>query len=517
MAQILAINPGGTQSATLARLARELRGHELIGADSCTIAMTAIGRRMPDLILLPPTPERGQQELLARLRQVPGGVPTITLPPVTTADPKALAEQVREILEGPKGASVQLIAAANAAIGWIRKRRASWEAAGGFAREPALEGSRRFPLEAGAPGHPRTAGVARTTPSWRVEKPGAPEPFPQWVPPPEPFEREEPSRPSFPLKISDATSGMGDFIRAWIPRLVTAGIVIALGAAGLNYWPRLRSALTMGAVVLETTPPGSQVFIDGALVGTTPMTAQLPAGPHTVEFRDSNRSRTMEVVVVARDQLVQRVDWTAKPTGSLSVSSDPTGAMILVDGKFRGTTPMTVDGLSVGTHAVVVEMPNGGSIRRTVKIAADQTTNLSEVLVAGWLAVFSPFEITISEGNRLISTDDRGRAMLSPGSHRLRFRNAALGYDEVRTVQIRPTETTTLNLVPQTTLTITSTEPAEVTIDGARVGGTPITKRRINIGTHTIVLRNGAGQQRQFTVTATSDPVQLDVDFSRPQ
>src|SRR5437763_14649593 len=106
--------------------------------------------------------------------------------------------------------------------------------------------------------------------------------------------------------------------------------------------------------------------------------------------------------------------------------------------------------------------------------------------------------------------------MIPEGRHRLRFQNRSPGYDEVRTVQIKPTETTTLNLTPQTTIGVTSNEPAEVSIDGAVVGGTPLKGHRISLGTHSIVVR-AAGGERQMSVEATSKPVQISIDFSKPQ
>src|SRR3954466_9596966 len=101
MALILAVNPGGTQSAILARVAREIPAHELIGADSCAVALTAIAQRVPALVLLPPNPPKGEPELLKRLTAVPGGVPTLKLPPPTSFDPRALADRIRERLGEP--------------------------------------------------------------------------------------------------------------------------------------------------------------------------------------------------------------------------------------------------------------------------------------------------------------------------------------------------------------------------------------------------------------------------------
>ena len=51
MALILAVNPGNRHSPTLARLARELRGCELMGAESCPVAIKAIKKRVPDVLV----------------------------------------------------------------------------------------------------------------------------------------------------------------------------------------------------------------------------------------------------------------------------------------------------------------------------------------------------------------------------------------------------------------------------------------------------------------------------------
>lgn len=532
MALILAVNPGGTQNAALGRLARELRGHELIGADSYAVAISAIQRRMPDLVLLPPKAETGQLELLTRLRDLPVGVRILRMPVVLSTDPREFADQIRDSLSRQPGeelivpgmASAQLLAAAAAMVAWIRARRATWPKTA--AREPApVEPSPVPVISLHRPATAPSGAPARMTPSSRWEMPAMPEPREQWTT----EEPEEPAFPSFPSRGAgipsksrgrkrgrDVGGQLRNSIAQMLPRAAALAVVAALAWAGFTYWPSLRTSMTTGVAVLESIPAGSQVFIDGQLVGKTPIRTELPAGPHTVEFRDGARTRTANIVVIARNQVVESVNWTAKPLGNLHVNSVPSGARLFVDGKFRGTTPTTVENLPVGSHVVLLET-SSGSVRRTVTIATGKTAELNESLVPGWLAVFSPFEVEISEGTRAITQDERGRAMLSPGSHVLRFRNQDLGYNEVRNVVINPTETTTLNLIPQTTISVTATEPAEVSIDGARVGSTPLSNRRVNLGTHTITVRNAAGQERQVTVTATSKPVQIEVDFSRPQ
>ena len=61
---------------------------------------------------------------------------------------------------------------------------------------------------------------------------------------------------------------------------------------------------------------------------------------------------------------------------------------VLVDGVFRGNTPLTVETLSLGTHAVVVETREG-SVRRTVVIEDGKTSEVTESIFSGALAICS--------------------------------------------------------------------------------------------------------------------------------
>ncbi len=133
---------------------------------------------------------------------------------------------------------------------------------------------------------------------------------------------------------------------------------------------------------------------------------------------------------------------------------------------------------------------------------------------SGWIAVSAPFDISVTSANETILLDDRGRAMLAPGKYRLRFQNNAIGYDEARSIEVRATATTTVSLLPQTTIRVRSNEPAEVLIDGTSAGETPF-NGRMAFGPHTVTVRT-AGGERQIKVAPTLKPVQLEVDFSKP-
>lgn len=306
--------------------------------------------------------------------------------------------------------------------------------------------------------------------------------------------------------------------------IVGASVAIASGVQWMRrtYGPRVSTTLatlaaqTTGAVLLESVPPGSQLFIDGRVVGTTPITVHLSQGRHLIEFRRGESIRSLEIDVTAGQSTVSRLDWTAKRTGVLRVESAPAGATVIIDGRERGVTPLETSDLTVGAHTVLIQS-EAGSVRRSVNIRVDRATEISEVLYSGWMHLSSPIEVEITQGNRALQLDEQNRVLLPPGDHELQFDNRALGYHEVRQVRVSPGETTRVVVAPaSSSLSVSATEPAEVLVDGERAGDTPLTNHPVTLGTHDIVVRSASGAERRLTTTVTSTPAQIDVDFSTP-
>jgi archaellum component FlaG (FlaF/FlaG flagellin family) len=207
---------------------------------------------------------------------------------------------------------------------------------------------------------------------------------------------------------------------------------------------------------------------------------------------------------------------TRKATGGLRVTSTPAGAQVLIDGTARGVTPLMLTEISAGRHSIELK-GDAGTVERTVLVARDKTAEIVESIFSGWLTVYSPFDLVITEDGRALRLDDRHQTMLGAGQHQLRLVNRALGYDALRQVQLKPGETTSLSVTPPpSTMTVTATEAAEVWLDGARVGEAPVNAWPVELGSHEIVVKRTVGGERRFTVTMTVNPFMLNVDFSKP-
>lgn len=389
----------------------------------------------------------------------------------------------------------QLIDAARLLRSWIATQRAAWDAAPPQSTETTLPAEIAIPDEA----------------------PAASEP--------EPFRFESPSVPPDLLEIS------AERARAIVARLPTRAIVrwsfrgvaaaaclaglTVLGARGLAYWSAWRNTPATGTVIVESDPPGSLVSVDGSPLERTPITRELPVGRHFVQFQRRSETRILAVDVVKGRSTVSRLEWNRVRTGRLDVRSDPAGARVLVDGRVRGVTPLSIEA-PLGPHVVVLESSQG-LVTKTVDVTGNAAAVVSEAIYSGWLRVSSPIELMVRKGNDGIRLDERNQALIAPGSHDLWFENRALGFKEMRRIEVKPGETTALVIdPPPSKLTVTATMPAEVLIDGERAGETPLIDYPVHIGTRDVTIKSASGAQRHATLTVTVTPARVDVDFSRP-
>ncbi|HEY5921797.1 MAG TPA: PEGA domain-containing protein [Kofleriaceae bacterium] len=93
------------------------------------------------------------------------------------------------------------------------------------------------------------------------------------------------------------------------------------------------------SVVVNTTPAGSIVEIDGTKLGPSPITVAATCATHTLAISHARyKSQTKEVTLT--EGKAESVEVTLqRPTHIVTVTSNPSGATILIDGRRAGTTP----------------------------------------------------------------------------------------------------------------------------------------------------------------------------------
>jgi PEGA domain len=313
-------------------------------------------------------------------------------------------------------------------------------------------------------------------------------------------------------------------------RHVAVGILLLVGLAeliviGWRFASR-PSQTAVGALTVTSKPSGAQFLIDGEPVGVTPATVQIPEGIHALEIRSGGPTQVV-ALRIDKDRGVSRFFDLPVGTSPASVRIDtkPPGARVLVDGKVRGRSPLTVGELNPGQHTVRVER-GPQFIQRDLMLESGAQRSLPlefEPLAGepteghGWLAVSMPVELQAYEKGRLVGTSRAGPWQLEEGSHEIEFINQALGVRVRRTVDVAAGKTATLDVpVPSGLVSVSSTATAEIHIDGDTVGTAPIVNRPLAAGQHDIVARHADLGERRLSVTVSAGTaLSVKIDFGR--
>jgi len=306
--------------------------------------------------------------------------------------------------------------------------------------------------------------------------------------------------------------------------LVVFAIAEGVYIAGRTIASQPAAATARATVSLASDPAAAAVTVDGKPSGHTPVSLELAAGPHRVEMSKGGRHRTVTVDAKAGQTMALVLDLGsgASSTGQLRVSTTPSGARVAVDGRARGTTPLLVADLAPGDHEVLVE-GRGRSVRQAVTVEAGVTAALLLPLAGadapspGWLAITSTEEVQVFNGGELLGTSRTPRIMLPAGRHELELVNEDLGFRASHEVVVPVGRTATLELtLPTARIDVNATPWAEVWVDGARIGETPLAGVPVPVGRRVVTFKHPQlGERRVECLVSLKRPTRLGVDLRK--
>jgi hypothetical protein len=306
-----------------------------------------------------------------------------------------------------------------------------------------------------------------------------------------------------------------------VGRLLLLGALLATAAAAVVYAPRVWDILfderrLSGQLIVNSDPAGASVTVDGLFRGLTPLVLNLRAGSHQLDVQDGGSLQSKMIVMEARQGLTERVAFSgSQDRGGLSISTYPTPGSVTVDGVYRGRAPVNVAGLTSGLHVVAVQTARGTQ-EQEVAVEAGKLLPVA-VQTVSWVKVVAPYDLEVSEDGRTLGTTGSAAVPVSPGHHHLEFSNTALGVKLRQAVDTVPGQLADVPLeLPMGTLDLTSDEPAEVDVDGQKVGDTPVSGLAVSLGRHSITFQNAKYGRLLYGVSATlAGPVRLKAVFHK--
>jgi hypothetical protein len=212
----------------------------------------------------------------------------------------------------------------------------------------------------------------------------------------------------------------------------------------------------------------------------------------------------------AEETSIERSMPAAPASGSLSIISDPPGATVILDGTERGVTPLKLAEIAPGSHRLQLT-GQGGTVSRTVSIAAGEEARVDEAIFSGWIAVFAPFEVQIFADGKQIGTTADARIMLAAGPHDIQLVNTRLGYRQTHKLEVKPGEVSPLNVAaPEGVVKVVAPPDSDVFVDGERVGKGS-RELRVPIGTREVLVRHLEGEQKMLVTVTLAQPAEVTV------
>jgi formylglycine-generating enzyme required for sulfatase activity len=163
------------------------------------------------------------------------------------------------------------------------------------------------------------------------------------------------------------------------------------------------------AVTFNSQPSGASVRINGREVGSTPLTADILEGTHRYELYLAGHKpyRSRVVVVSGKPQKLDVIEL-APVDGNLQLTSEPSGADVLVDGVYAGRTPVDLE-LSPGeAHELSLSVAGYEPALKEVRV----DPGVSQMLHIELTGTFGAVEIVCDppDAELLINGEARGRA-----------------------------------------------------------------------------------------------------------
>ncbi|TMA10722.1 MAG: PEGA domain-containing protein, partial [Deltaproteobacteria bacterium] len=237
-------------------------------------------------------------------------------------------------------------------------------------------------------------------------------------------------------------------------------------------------------LAVQSDPPDANVLLDGTVVGRTPYHGALQTGEHTVTVEMEGHLRQQRKVFAreGRDATVSFALMPLPKAPALSVESDPVGAIVLVDGKERGRTPL-IAAMPPGHHQLVLQYEGRREVSTDFEMPKDGDFSVRLDLP---FADRSGSRLTVSSmpAGANVTVDGSGvgvtpwSAETRPGVHKVAVSGAGFVKEE-RTVQVYPNRDTDLAFALQRAgparLHVDAQPAAMVRVDGKEVGRSPLT------------------------------------------
>ncbi len=269
----------------------------------------------------------------------------------------------------------------------------------------------------------------------------------------------------------------------------------------------LKPVETYGSISVTSNPSGAAIYLNGNYRGAAPLTIRdLTPGTYNVEAEHSGyQSDKSSVTVRSGQQSDIRFTLTPiKQYGSVSITSNPSGAYVYMDGVYKGRTPLTLNNVAAAPHNIELDLAGYYDWKTTVTVSAGVTRYVNAQMSPIPSETTGRIDVVSSPAGADVYLDGvhqgktRSSGVFTVSNVRVGTHNVKVGmagyHDYTTSVEVRAATTSYVNAVLQPapvsavgSIAVTSSPAgAEIYIDNAYKGITPLTVEGISAGAHAV-------------------------------
>ena len=251
-----------------------------------------------------------------------------------------------------------------------------------------------------------------------------------------------------------------------------------------------------GKLKVTTKPSEAAVYLNGEFVGSTPFESDKVAiGSHNLVIKKKGYGEISETVSISLNNLTP-VARDLVAAGKLTVTSDPTGADVLINDKTVGKTPYTSSNLAIGDYTITItksgfkpytEKISIADVKSAPKISQklDPLTGKIEILVRPYGSIYVDDEMKAQDSNSPYVAE------LPGGKHRIKLVHPTLGSTTKEIIVMgEKTQKYNFDLGKELKLTVVSNPPnSEIFLNGESTGKYTPTQLRLRAGSYRIMVK----------------------------
>lgn len=258
--------------------------------------------------------------------------------------------------------------------------------------------------------------------------------------------------------------------------------------------------IDIGRLRITSVPSGASIWLNGKLVGGTPFEEnEIKTSTYNLLIRLAGYQDFTRSLNVREGELTSEMVNLTPLLGTIEVTSEPSGATILLDGQNVGTTPKNQK-VKPGTREIVLQKTGFANFTTSVKVESGKVRNVNHRLNAlvGQLQVLvRPYGSIFLDGElKKENAISPFKESLNVDNYILKAVHPDLGTWE-KTVQIKSNKLTNVRIDFNkfAKVTVLCNDPsgrfvsAEIFVDGKSIGRSTPKETQLRIGKHTVEVR----------------------------